>query len=293
MVAITSRRLLLDSFVRIEEREVRLNVERASNALSDAVTDLTQSVRDYAVYDRMYAYMLSRDPKFTEGEFGNLDALRANFVGIFDLTGQMVFGKAVSLPDYKSDRVPQGLANFFSASGSLLRRPGSESAVSGVLLLPAGPMLVAASPILTGDRVGPVRGTLVMGRWLDRRELERLSRKTRLSLSLRPVNDPGLTEDFEIARRMLSANQPVLVRPLGPEVVAGYRFVADVENRPALLLKVELPRTIYSQGKGTVLFLMLWTARFYLAWPGLAVVWKRLGDLRTFPRASMWTEMTS
>jgi signal transduction histidine kinase len=258
VVAITSRRLLLDSFVRIEEREVRLNVERASNALSDAVTDLTQSVRDYAVYDRMYAYMLSRDPKFTEGEFGNLDALRANFVGIFDLTGQMVFGKAVSLPDYKSDRVPQGLANFFSASGSLLRRPGSESAVSGVLLLPAGPMLVAASPILTGDRVGPVRGTLVMGRWLDRRELERLSRKTRLSLSLRPVNDPGLTEDFEIARRMLSANQPVLVRPLGPEVVAGYRFVADVENRPALLLKVELPRTIYSQGKGTVLFLMLW-----------------------------------
>jgi len=272
VVAITSRVLLLDSFVRLDEREVRLNVERAGNALSDALTDLTQSVRDYAVYDRMYAYMRSHDPRFPEGEFGNLDALRANFVGIFDLTGHMVFGKAVVLPDFKSDRIPEQLPNFFSTSGSLLRRPGLETAVSGVLLLPSGPMMVAVSPILSGDRKGPARGTLVMGRWLDQREMERLSRKTRLSLSLRPVNDPGLPKDFEAAERGLSANQPVWVHPLGPQVVAGYRFVSDVQNRPALMLKVELPRTIYSQGKGTVLFLMLWILAVGIVFDGAMFV---------------------
>src|ERR1700683_3014285 len=90
VVAATSRVLLLDSCVQLEEREVRLNVQRAGNALSDELTDLTQSVRDYASYDRMYAYMVNHDPKFPEGEFGNLDALRAHFVGIFDLNGTMV-----------------------------------------------------------------------------------------------------------------------------------------------------------------------------------------------------------
>jgi signal transduction histidine kinase len=258
VVAATSRVLLLDRFVQLEEREVRLNVQRADNALSDELTDLTQSVRDYANYDRMYAYMVNHDPKLPEGEFGNLDTLRANFVGIFDLAGKMVFGKAVELPNFRPAGIPQGLPQFFGVSGRLLRRPGLESALSGVLLLPAGPMLITVSPILTGERKGPARGTLAMGRWLDRLEVERLSRKTRLSLSLQLINDPGLPEDIAVARPMLSASQPVFVRPLGPTVVAGYLLVTDLQNKPALILKLELPREVYSQGRVTLLYLLLW-----------------------------------
>lgn len=257
-MAITSRILLLDSFVQFEQREVRLNVERAGNALSDELNDLALSVIDYSHYDRMCAYMVSRDPKFPEGEFGNLDALRANFVGIFDLTGEMVFGRAVALPDFKPDRIPQGLPEVFGASSSLLRRPGAEAAISGVLLLPAGPMLIAVSPILPNDRKGLVRGTLVMARWLDQRDVDQLSRKTRLSISLRLIHGPVLTEDFGAAQRLLSVDRPVTVHVLGPNVVAGYLLVKDVQNQPALILKLELPRTVYSQGKLTVRYLMLW-----------------------------------
>src|SRR5579862_5496552 len=238
VVAFTSRILLLDSFAQLEDREVRLNAERASNALSDELTDLTQSVTDYANYDRMYAYMLNRDPKFPEGEFGNLDALRANFAGIFDLNGQMVFGRAVALPDVRSVPVPRGLLDSFSISGPLLRRPEMETAVSGILLLPSGPMLVAVSPILTGDRRGPVRGTLAMGRWLDQREMDRLSKRTRLSLSWKLANDPGLAGDFASARGVLSVRQPVFVRPLSADLIAGYLLVTDLQDKPALILKV-------------------------------------------------------
>jgi signal transduction histidine kinase len=258
VMAITSRILLLDSFVQFEEREVRLNVGRAGNALFDELNDLALTVIDYSHYDRMYAYLLNRDPSFPEGEFGNLDALRANFVGIFDLTGEMVFGRAVALPDFKPDRIPQGLPEVFGASSSLLRRPGAEAAISGVLLLPAGPMLIAVSPILPNDRKGLVRGTLVMGRWLDERDINQLSLRTRLSLSLRTINEPGLMEDFRAALRTLSINQPESVRVLGPNVVAGYLLVKDIQNQPALILKIDLPRTVYSQGKLTVRYLTLW-----------------------------------
>jgi signal transduction histidine kinase len=258
VVAVTSRVLLLDSFVRLEESDVRLNVQRAGNALSDDLADLAQSVTDYSEYDRMYSYMVNHDPRFPEGEFGNLDTLRANFVGIFDLTGAMVFGKAVALPDNSSVAIPQGLPASFTSSGSLLRRPGGESVLSGVLLLPAGPMLIAASPIRNGDRKGTPRGTLAMGRWLDQAEVARLSQRARLSLSLHPIDDPGLPEEFAIVRPKLSPSQPVTVRALGPKVVAGYLLVSDVQNKPAFIIKLEQPRVIYSQGKATVFYLMLW-----------------------------------
>ena len=258
VVSITSQRLLLDSFVQIEQREVRLNVQRAGNALSDELTGLTQSATDYADYDRMYDYMTNRDPRFPEGEFGNLDALRINFAGIFDLTGKMVFGKAVLLPNAISSSIPTGLLDSLGASGALLRPPYVESGVSGVLLLSGRPMLIAIAPILTGNRRGPARGTVAMGRWLDRREVERLSQKTQLSLSIKPVDDPDLTSDFAVARRMLSGNQPVFVQPLSQIVVAGYLLVTDLQSKPALILKMEVPRTVYSQGKSTEHYLLLW-----------------------------------
>jgi len=258
VVAATSRVLLLDSFIQLEDREVRLNVQRADNALSDELADLSRSVRDYGSYDRMYAYMVNHDPGFPEGEFADLGTLRANFVGIFDLTGKMVFGKAVSLPNFRPASTPQGLLGFLGPSGSLLRRPSFESPLSGVLRLPAGPMLVAVSPILTGERTGPARGTLAMGRWLDQNDIDRLARKTRLSLSLRAIDDPALPSDYAIVRPALSPMQPIAVRPLGSRTVAGYLLVADLDRKPALILKLELPRAVYSQGTATVLYLILW-----------------------------------
>jgi signal transduction histidine kinase len=269
VVSITSRRLLLDSFVQIEEREVRLNVQRAGNALSGELAGLTQSATDYADYDRMYAYMTNRDPRFPEGEFGNLDALRANFAGIFDLTGNMVFGKAVLLPNAISTSIPAGLLDSLGASGVLLRQPSAESGVSGVLFLSGGPMLIAIAPILNGNRKGLPRGTVAMGRWLDRSEVERLSQKTQLSLSLKAVDDPGLTSDFALARRMLQGNQPVFVHPLDQMVTAGYLLVTDLQSKPALILKMELPRTVYSQGKSTEQYLLLWILAAGLVFNGM------------------------
>jgi signal transduction histidine kinase len=268
-VSVTSRVLLLDSFVQLEEREVRLNLQRAHNALLDDLADVSRPVRDYSTYDRMYAFMVNRDPTFAEAEFGNLDTLLANFVGIFDLDGKMIFGKAVDLPSFKPAEIPRGLMEDLAASSDLLRRPGVESPLEGVLMLPAGPMLVALSPILTGERKGPARGTLVMGRWLDAREVNRLEQKTRISLSLLPVSAPKVPADMEAARAALSDDQPALVRPLSQESVAGYLAIKDLHAKPALILKVEVPRQIYAQGKATLRYLILWLFGAAIAFGGV------------------------
>ncbi len=252
-VSVTSRVLLLDSFVQLEEREVRLNLLRADKALSAELAEISRSVLDYSIYDRMYAFMVSHDPKVPEAEFGNLDTLRTNFVGIFDLDGKMIFGKAVELPSSKLTEIPQGLTENLAAS-DLLRRPGVESPLEGVLMLPGGPMLVALSPILTGERKGPVRGTLAMGRWLNADEVSRLGQKTRLSLSIEPLSARGFPADVGAAR----STQTTWVRPLNEQTVAGYLQIKDLHTNPALILKVEIPREIYAQGKATLLYLMLW-----------------------------------
>jgi signal transduction histidine kinase len=268
-VSLTSRVLLLDSFVQLEEREVRLNLQRAHNALLDDLAEVSRSVRDYSTYDRMYAFMADHNPEFPETEFGNLDTLGVNFVGIFDLNGKMVFGKAVDLPSLQPAQIPQGLREDLAASGNLLRRPGNESPLDGVLMLPAGPMLIALSPVLTGERKGPVRGTFVMGRWLNATEVNRLAQKTRLSISLEAMAAPKLPADVEAARLVLSSSQTPLVWPLNQRSVAGYLAIRDLHANPVLILKVEVPRQIYAQGKATLLYLILWLFGAGIAFGGV------------------------
>ncbi len=257
-VSVTSRVLLLDSFVQVEDQAVRLNLQRAYNAVLDDLASVSRPVRDYSTYDRMYAFMVNRDPTFPEGEFGNLDTMMVNFVGIFDLDGKMIFGRAVDLAGFRPVEVPGGLLEKLTGSHNLLRRPGAENPIEGVVVLPAGPMMVALSPVLNGERKGPVRGTLVMGRWLDAAEIERLVQKTRLSLSLYSLPGTGLPADVATARAGLSAAEPEFVRPVDEQSVAGYLQMKDLEGNPAAILKVEVPRQIYAQGKATLRYLILW-----------------------------------
>ena len=258
VVAATSRLLVLRSFVQLEERDVRLNMQRAENALADDLAEVSHFAGDYSAYDRMYAFMQNHDARVPQAEFGNLDTLRVNFVGLFDLKGEMVFSKAVDLPNFQPTTIPTGLPALFALTGSYLRRPGAESPLSGVILLPAGPMLMGISPILTGARNGPVRGTLVMGRWLDAAEVSRLAHMIRLSLYLQPVVAPELPLDFSRASTDLSRNQPVFIQALSQNSIAGYLLVPDLQANPALILKAEMPRQIYAQGKIVLVYLMLW-----------------------------------
>jgi len=258
VLSASSRLLLLQSFLRLEDRDVRLNMQRAGNALADDLAEVSRSTRDYSAYDRMYGFMQSRDAAIPRAEFGNLDTLRLNFVGVFDLQGEMLFSRAVDLPAFRFAPVPRGLAEAFSASSPFLRRPGAETPMEGVLVLSDGPMLIALAPILTGERRGPVRGTLVMGRWLDAGEINRLAQKTRLSLALQSAGAAVASADFAAARRALSRDQPVFVNPLGPDSVAGYLLVADLQGAPALVLRAEMPRQVYAQGRATLLYLIFW-----------------------------------
>ena len=50
-------------------------------------------------------------------------------------------------------------------------------------------MLVASRPVLTTAGKGPIRGSLIMGRYLDAAEVKRLGERTHLSVALLRVND--------------------------------------------------------------------------------------------------------
>jgi len=259
---VTSHAILMTSFVELEEQRAERNVDRALDALAGDIANLDTLAADWAKWDDTYAFI----------EDGNDDYIQANLVDetfrnsrinlmlFIHSSGRLVFGKVYDLQDDEEIPVPQSVLEHLAgqrADAFLRNQPDTLTSVTGLLILPEGPLMMSAWPILTSHDVGPSRGTLIMGRYLDAAEVERLADLTHLSLVVRRFDDPQMPPDFQAVRPSLSEETPITVRPLNEEFVAGYALLEDIYGEPGLVLKMTTPRDIYQQGQASIRYFLL------------------------------------
>ena len=256
---VISQNILLDSFAQLEEQNTSQNVERVLNTLSNDLSSLATTTGDWASWDDTYAFIEDTNTDYIDSNLidGTFTELRLNFMLFINTSGQIVFGKAFDLHNEEEIPIPQSLQGHLSASDLLLYHPDTESNIGGIILLPEGPVLLASQPILTSDDEGPARGSLIMGRYLDATEIDRLSQITLLSLAAYPTNATQMPPDLQTARLSLSEESPILIQPLDAQYVSGYGLLMDIYGEPGLILRVDMPRDIYQHGQASVNYLIL------------------------------------
>jgi len=256
---IVSRIVILRSFAKLEQQDARRNVDRVRSALADELATMDHLCRDSATWDKAYAFIEDGDPQFIRsdigyGRFSTLAQRRQNLLLYINASGRIVFGEGFDLRAQKETPIPEGLRSHLLPGGTLLRSSSPESGVAGILLLPEGPMLVSSWPIVTSQGQGPIHGSLLVGRYLDAEEVASLSDKTHLALAVLPFQDPQLRRLFPMVPSPLPNNGPVVVQPLNSDSVAGYALLRDIDAKPALVLRVTMPREVYGQGRATVIY---------------------------------------
>lgn len=252
---VTSRTILLRSFAQLEKQNTHQNIERVMNALSDDLGKLNITAADWAHWDDTVAFVEGDYADYVEANLGDLTLvnLQLNLMLFVHSSGQIVFAKALDLESETEMPVPD-LLEHLQLDHPLMIHPDTESSHTGIILFPEGPMLVASRPILTNEKVGPLHGALIVGRYLDSVEIERLAEMTQLSLTMRPLDDSQMPSDFQTALSSLSEQTPIFVQPLDAHTVAGYGLMNDVYDQPALVLRVDMPRDIYKQGQTSIFY---------------------------------------
>jgi len=250
--------ITMDSFLELEEQNTQKNVGRAQNALSDDMSSLVTMTRDWATWDDTYNFIENANTEYIEANPTDetIKGLRVNVMLFINSSGQIVFSKAFDLLKEQEMPVPQSLLGYISPGSILVHHPDTNSSVNGIILLPEGPMLISSEPILTSQREGPIRGALVWGRYLDSAEIDMLAKTTSLSLTVHRLDEPQMPSDFAAARSSLSGDKPIFVHPLNGESVAGYALVEDIYGTPVLMLRADMPRSIYQQGQSSLVYLI-------------------------------------
>ncbi len=202
--------------------------------------------------------MEDRNPDYLESNFPDTTFINSHLslVILIDTQNQIVFAKAYDLESNQELPVPPQWAAMTTQSEVLLRPTHTPTTTTGIWLLPEGPFLVASHSILMSDDSGPSRGAFIMARALTEAEITQLSEITQLQLAFLDLH-ATIDPQAQAARAALSDQQPIVVRPANDQRVQGYTIIKDINDQPALLLRVDYPRNIYQQGQQTLTYLLL------------------------------------
>ena len=259
-VYIVSEMTFMKSFQEVENQNAQQMVGRADKALNDDVQSLNTLNHDWAAWDDTYNFVqnpteyqsyINDNP--TDETFASA---KLNFICIINNSDQLVFGKGFDLATNADLPVPESLDQQILGS-TLAHHNSVTDSVSGIILLPEGPLLISSEPILTSQGQGPIAGTIIMARYLNTSEINALSTTVQLPLSVVAMNGTSIPTDFQAALSSLSPQTPTFAHPLDSKTIAGYELVQDIYGQPALILKTTLPRIIYAQSMATMRYFLL------------------------------------
>jgi class 3 adenylate cyclase len=259
-ICIPLRAVILARFAHLEENLARRDLDRVRNTINDQIEALHAQARDYGVWDDTYAFVAGERPDYVSVNFVDTTFAQNRFglVVITDAHGHAVYSQGFDLAHRVARPAPEPSVLFPTADDLLYAHLHPERHdIQGLVSTPAGPMMVAAHPILTSQEQGPARGTMLLGRALDRDEIVRLAHTLRLYITISPVNGPFASPDVRDALPHVRASDATFVHALDERTLATYALLRDVRGAPCAVLRVTIPRTFYAQGRADARFVVL------------------------------------
>lgn len=246
-----SRTTLEQSYFQLEKASVIDNLERVRNAIQDDITGLDSTTRDWAIWDDAYLFVQNRNSKFIMSNLvdSTFEELRLNVLLYLNKNGQIVYGKGFDLENHQAESVPKELLERIRSDVKL--RPSQiNQNIKGILFLSRGPLLFAAQPVLRTDQTGSFPGVLIMGRYLNGTELQRISKIVRLPVSIELQQQPIKNKQGSLVQ--LRSDSSLSLRVINSQTILGYASLQDVNGKFFSNINVAMPRDIYHQGQKTL-----------------------------------------
>lgn len=241
---LSANTILLGGFSRVENQEMSLNLDRASNAILVEMASVAHLVEDWSIEEVQFPAGF-RSPSLFQAQ-------QLNLIALFDADRKLIDGALFHKNTKTFSPLPESFLPRLHSENVLAIPSLPGKPARGLFMLPDGPVLVAFHPVAEGKTKQGLRGYLMLGRFLDDSVLARISETTRLSLQVEPYRTRGLSPDFSLAVQNLSEKGAAWIAPLDETRIAAYSVLTDLSGSPGLILRVTSPRTGFLQGQVTV-----------------------------------------
>jgi diguanylate cyclase (GGDEF)-like protein/PAS domain S-box-containing protein len=287
---------VIPSFEELEVAESERSVRRVRKALEREVEMVARTAADWGAWNDLYRYVADPYEDFIESNLpkGTFDALKFNLLFMYDTEGRVVWGKVFDRDDrgvLVEITVPEFASPQKAWPNALLYGSARLGDSRGLLFTSKGLMLAAAAPILTSKDKGPVRGTLVIGRFLNERVLAEVQDFLELSFDIRRIAPGDATTVTDIGANPLPALDEIRTRVSSDGSVVGYAALPEIATDARWLLRAYTPGSSSALGRSSAV-----TALTMTAVAGIAVMLALLiaiGSIVVRPLTSLRSRMAS
>ena len=248
-IALVSLSVTLSGLDRIEYQDMTMAAGQVRSALDSESASLLGTTQDWAWWDEMAAFTQSPDPDFIDRNARpeHFATIRVHLFVILDSRGNVVHSILLS-PDYASGTsAPPGVLAIVRNTSGLTSLTETDPGNTGLIRMPGGPMILASAPVLLSDKNGPVRGTVIMGRYLEHGPLQKIGTLTGYTIHLTWPEDGERYQNLPETVRSLPGGDAMAVMPENESMMTEYTRIPDLTGGHPVLA-VTQSRELYRTG---------------------------------------------
>lgn len=257
MVFITyfgSKLILSNSYFNLEQEQANNNLQRINEVIKQMGAPLNNTVTDWSVWDDTYNFVVDQNEEFKKtnlvvSAFASTDV---DMLLIFNSKGQPIFTMAVDDKRSKQIDLPKELFAYISPGSLLVHQPNINSSLQGLIAIPSGILFVAAHAIVTSNNKGPVRGTLMMTKYLSKDVLEKVEKISKTNFTLYPIAEVNSDINLDKIYNFLIQNNENYLERNSQSLITGYILLKDIYSKPIAMIKMPMKRNIWQIGIGTI-----------------------------------------
>ncbi len=250
---IISELFFINTAVDTENQYANMVLKNTVNSLKNDLNALNNTANDWSQYDAAYNFVKNNNTNFKKRSLldDTFSRLNINFIIFTNNSGDIVFSKAVDLKSKKEIPMYSNVNNVTKDYIQYLQEKNTTES-SGFIFINGRPLMLVTKPVLRSGGEGPSPGYMIMGRYLDTYASNSLPENSKLSIA--PVNS---SKDLEVFNNSNLNQSPLIVKTTSNDLLTGYSVLRSSSGRPSLILKVEMPRSIYKSSQRTILLLAL------------------------------------
>ncbi len=257
------RATMIPSFAALERDEALTDMRRVVEAIGAEIAYLDRQCKSRASWDETWRFVAGTSDAERERYIASNLGPRSfadnqiDLLYVCDPAGGVEWGEVrdwrrdeeLELRDLPGESLAPGHAYLVTEDVPRSHEIGSQRGyISGLVQTENGPMLLASRPILKSDGTGPIRGTLILGRFLNSGLIEELRQRTSVEIALWPLDSPALpAPEGEVLPKVTSSTEPV-IEERGAQDLDVYTTLEDMRRAPSLLVRARIPRDISARG---------------------------------------------
>ena len=252
------RWVIYPNYTAMEQAQAKKELTRCVAALQDEISHLDAFVNDWAAWDDTCRFVAERGTAYIDSNLGPQTFLdnSLNLIAFYDPQGRMVWGGTYDPAIGRPVRIRPFDRPALPTTHPLLFRAGPEKPIRGLFASDQGPMLIASRAIITSDRRGPARGSLVMGRLLNPALADHLVDRTQIDHRIWSLTDATLAPEDRKAAGNLRGPATFFIHEKSRNLQV-YTTVPDVSGVPLLLVRADVSREISAKGLAAIKYAIL------------------------------------